>query len=57
MLSVFTEAAPFTFTPKFQVSSEASLSTAALSRPLDLADGFHGAVGNALSLLLNRLVD
>jgi hypothetical protein len=44
----------FTFTPKFQVSSDAVLIAQSLSRPPDLKS-IHGSIQNALSLVIDRI--
>jgi hypothetical protein len=54
MLTLLSQVERFTFTPKFQVSSDAVLIAQSLSRPPDLKS-IHGSIQNALSLVIDRI--
>ena len=54
VLALLSQVERFTFTPKFQVSSDAVLIAQSLSRRPDLKTT-HGAVQNALSLVVDRI--
>jgi hypothetical protein len=55
MLALLSQVERFTFQPKFQVNPQATLIAQSLSRPPDLKTT-HGAVQNALSLVVDRIV-
>jgi hypothetical protein len=54
MLALLSQVERFTFHPKFQVNPEATLIAQSLSCPPDLKT-VHGAVQNALSLMIDRI--